>query len=171
MNKKIIVFLFILLLCGCSSKTSFEDILRHYLDMTQYTGVYKYETDFGGVFEYVCQYEYTDGNGRLTVISPEEIAGITALSDSTGDSLEFEDVSLNTYLPDSREASPVSAIHHLISDIRTKRPALITETEVLELTYESGDYTKIVTLSKEDYAILSCEIFYLGDRILYITLQ
>ncbi|MBR5266401.1 MAG: hypothetical protein IKV63_07300 [Clostridia bacterium] len=171
MNKKFIVFLFILLLCGCKAETSFEDIRQHYLNMTQYSGVYKYETDFGGVFEYVCQYEYTDGNGRLTILSPEEIAGITAITDSTGDYLEFEDITLTTYLPDSEEASPVSAIHRLISDIRTRMPSLITETEVLEITFESGDYTKIATLSKEDFAILSCEIFYLGDRILNITLQ
>ncbi|MBQ2911287.1 MAG: hypothetical protein IJE55_03275, partial [Clostridia bacterium] len=85
--------------------------------------------------------------------------------------LEFEDISIKTYLPDDREAAPASAIHRLINDIRTKKPLLITETETLELTYESGEYTKIATLSKEDYAILSCEIFYNGDRILNITLQ
>ena len=171
MNKKVIVFLCILLLCGCSRETSFEDVQAHYNNMTAYSGKYKYEIDFGGMTEFVCQYDYSEGKGSLTVISPEEIAGITAVTDSTGQYLVFEDISIKTYLPPDKEAAPASAIHRLISDIRTSRPILITETEVIELTYERGEYTKVARLSKEDYAILSCEIFYNGDRILNITLQ
>ena len=171
MNKKLMVFLLVLLMSGCRHETSFEDMQSYYNEIVKYQGTYKYEADFGGVFEFVCQYEYDSGKGRLTVLSPEEIMGITAVSDSTGQYLEFEDISIKTYLPDDREAAPASAVHRLINDIRTKKPLLITETETLELTYESGEYTKIATLSKEDYAILSCEIFCNGDRILNITLQ
>lgn len=171
MNKKLIVFLLILLVGGCRKETSFEDVQQYYRELEMWSGVYKYEVDFGGVYQFVCQYDYDKGAGRLTVISPDEIAGITAVSDSTGEYLEFEDISVRTYLPESKEASPASALHILASDIRTKKPVLITETEVITLTYESGEYTKLAVISKEDYALLSCEIFYNGDRILNITLQ
>lgn len=170
MNKKLGVVLLVLLLCGCS-REDFETVQQHYNDMTHYEGTYKYEVDFGGVFEYVCHYTLDGDKASLTVLGPEEIAGITAVTNKDGSELEYEDIHIKTYLPENEGFTAVSAIHRLIDDIRNKKPAVFAQSDVVSITYEDGDYVKKAQLSKDDLCILSLEIYYKDDRVLNIVLQ
>lgn len=171
MNKKLGVVLVVLLLWGCSGGGNFETVQQYYTDMAHYEGTYKYEADFGGVFEYICRYVLDGDEGKLTVVEPEEIAGITAVTNGDGTNLEYEDIHIKTYLPENEGFTAVSALHRLINDIRTRTPAVFTQSDVISLTYEDGDYTKKATLSKDDLCILSLEVYYKDDRVLNIMLQ
>ena len=93
------------------------------------------------------------------------------MTDETGINLVFDDVAVRTYLPESYEASPVSAISAFIEDIKTGNYTSINDGEVLTVTFEKDDYVKKAEISKEDFALLYLEIFKEGDRIITISLQ
>lgn len=171
MNKKICMCLCILLLFGCNKGVKYEDVQVYYQKMLEYTGTYKYEVDSNGVFSYVCNYSLNKEGAELVITEPQELMGIKAVTDKDGTKLEYEGVGVKTYLPSNDGFAPVSALHSLILDLRTKQPKLFTAGETIEITFDEKDYIKKAVLSKDDYMILSCEYFYKNDRILNITLQ
>ena len=120
MNKKFAwVLLLFFVITGCSKNSTYEKVYNYYQSLETYSGNYKYEVDFGGVFEYYCTYLYENGTGAIQIYAPEELTGIAAVTDETGTNLVYEDITVRTYLPENKEFSPVSALHGLIKDLKT----------------------------------------------------
>lgn len=170
MKKVFIIAACLIFLTGCSQKTDFNKVIEHYTS-SPISGRYVCEADFGEVFTFVYDFAYENGSSGVTIVEPEQLQGLSAVTDETGINLVFDDVAVRTYLPESYEASPVSAISAFIEDIKTGNYTSINDGEVLTVTFEKDDYVKKAEISKEDFALLYLEIFKEGDRIITISLQ
>ena len=118
----------LLLLAGCSGGgnnggNSAEElalsIRTEYLAMTACAATVDIIADYGQrVFEYTLSVSWQkDGETMLTVVAPEEIAGITARIENGSSYLEYDGASLETGLLSSEGLSPMEAVPAIVNYI------------------------------------------------------
>ena len=107
---------------------------------------------------------------RVTILSPDSVAGVTAHLKNGVASLEYDDLAVETLLPGLRGFVPADAVSGLLDDLAGDVPdAWGLRGDELELTYsgeQNGVRTqKIVWLSADDLHLLGGEL-YLDDRLI-----
>ena len=172
--KKIAPFLILLcFLSGCGkSEVSIDSVQLYYASLPSYSAIYEAVCDFGGVVAYSCAYDWGESGTEVTILAPEEVSGIKAILNESGNKMVYEDIEIATYLPENNDYSPVGALHGLLYDLKSTRPtAFKVVGEQLQLSFEDGDWCKKAVLSADGTTIVSCEFYYKNDMILNITLQ
>ncbi|GHU91684.1 hypothetical protein FACS1894202_13550 [Clostridia bacterium] len=183
--RKIIFGLALLLLLGaCAAKPAAEvDIAREvrafYLDsgvaMTMTIGA-----DFGDrVSEFTVDYQgFADGSAVVTVLSPKEIAGITARVTATNTSLVYDDLILELGRLSGTALTPMDAAPSVVRALREGHAANTAKTKVGEkacwqITYASEENGKPVErqvwLDEKTLAVVRAEVFADGGRVLTLT--
>jgi|GEM_PF-2004675 len=105
------------------------------------------------VREYRLSYEIgSDGKDKMVVLSPEEIAGVSAVISDGGAEIKYEDTILVTEMPGIPGFTPVDALCALIDDIsdqimEDKSFDAIDGQRCIAVSYE-GEYLGSSTLKK-----------------------
>ncbi len=115
-----------LLLVACGGKTDADadqlalDIRAEYIAMTACAGQMELTADYGErVYVYLIDFDYEkEGQLVLTVLEPDNIAGITARVDSEGTRLEFDGVTLETGSLSPDGLSPIDGLPALLTQAR-----------------------------------------------------
>lgn len=129
MRRRLCALMMILpLLAGCSGGeqgggTSADElalsIRTEYLAMTACAATVEMTADYGQrVFEYTLSVSWQKGGETLlTVVAPEEIAGITARVQNGSSYLEYDGASLETGLLSAEGLSPMEAVPAIVNYI------------------------------------------------------
>ncbi len=149
MLKRIIILICVVLLAGCAPKTvkeASEQITEQFRNVTVCTMDAEISADFGDrVSVFTVRYTQTAAEtGTITILTPSEIAGITAQFAEGSSAVTFDDVTLETGKLAGTALTPIDAIPTMM---RTWADGLLSETtlETLEgakcyrLTYEIPD--------------------------------
>lgn len=110
--------------CGRSAGKGAEElalaIRAEYIAMTACAGQMDVTADYGErVYEYTMDFTYEkDGELVLTVVEPENIAGITARVSENGTALEFDGTRLETGPLSEEGLSPIDALPALLDYAR-----------------------------------------------------
>lgn len=125
--------------------------------------------------EYDIKYEYNkESGGRITIISPEELAGITAAVDGDSFTLHYEDTALETAMPDRKGLTPADAVPYLLSDIKKAYPTEIWRENGkiavhFEQTTDDGAVSKEVYFDEKTGALCDAELYLDGKKLLGCT--
>ncbi|WP_458862114.1 hypothetical protein [Acidaminobacterium chupaoyuni] len=176
----IMVMLFsLLLLPGCGTggeEKAWKKISEQYSGVSAVEATAKITADSGVWMEYEVQANYQDGACTTTILSPEELAGISGVVRGSAAELTFEGVSLDTLLPAVAGFTPMDCIDGML---RTLGGAVPTEEnretkekeKCLVLTYEqpAGEYTgsKRIWISEKTNTPIYMELYLGDDRILH----
>lgn len=95
---------------------------------------------------------------EITVQEPKSIAGITAVYDAQENRLTYEDMSIQTILPEQSGLTPVDAVPAALHCLIAEEPTAIwTEENCVMLQYEKeeeiGDVVRELALRAEDGAL------------------
>lgn len=179
-----------LLLAGCgeagpaSADQLALDMRGTYLAMTGCEATLEMTADYGQrVYEYTLFLSYEkEGETSLTILAPEEVAGITARISSEGTALEYDGVRVETGPMDDQGLSPISAVPVLLETITQ---GFIAETSVeawgegesLVVTCRDPDGEVGVGreiglwFDTEDFSLLQGEILSDGYQVIRCTVQ
>ncbi len=116
------------------------------------------------------QYENTEQpRAEVTVKEPQSIAGITAVYDAEANSLMYDDMILQTVLPEQSGLTPVDVVPATLHCVMMEEPAMIwQEGDCLMLQYEeeedAGTVMRELALQAQDGSLQSVEIFLNGTQ-------
>ncbi len=112
-------------LAGCSGEGAPNgdqvaiEVRSAYLSMTACEATLNLTADYGErIYEYKLSMDYVrNGETRLTILEPENVAGISARVTTEGTTLEYDGMTLETGPMDAEGLSPISAIPVLLDTI------------------------------------------------------
>lgn len=169
MLKKVLPLLLMLTLTGCGSSFDPQTAADYYASLEAVTMEASVRADSGVTVDYELLFERCGGEDRVTILSPDSVAGVTAHLKNGVASLEYDDLAVETLLPGLRGFVPADVVSGLLDDLAGDVPdAWGLQGDELELTY-SGELDgvrtqKIVWLSADDLHLLGGEL-YLDDRL------
>lgn len=171
--------LLLCLLTGCGEQTTTREskALEQYAALTSFSGTAQVTADYGTkVYQYEVQTSGDLTDGRLEVISPENIAGITFCWSEGGGTAQFEDVSLETGSLSPDGLSPVDAMSLFLTTLTTGKLndsclEVMGEEEALRLTlanpsYPEGKSEVTLWLSAEDFSLRRGEVAWEGQTVI-----
>ena len=133
------------LLCGCSAvkdpQTLANSIQEGYASaaVIETDAVIQADSD-GERTEYKLYVRYEVGDAphaEVTVLEPESIAGVTAVYDADSGALTYEDMALETLLPDHNGLTPADAVPALLYSLSTAQAQSVwTEEEFVIAQYQ-----------------------------------
>ena len=107
-------------LTGCSGQSKVENTAREiqaeYLSATKLNMMILITADYGSrVYDYKIKYSGDANIGKIEIMEPESIAGLTAEVSVSGTSIEYDGVRLETGSLDKSGLSPLDALPVIIS--------------------------------------------------------
>ncbi|MFI3226441.1 MAG: hypothetical protein R3Y09_03415 [Clostridia bacterium] len=105
----------------------------------------------------------------ITIISPEEIAGITASIEKDTDSMQiaFENMQIETLMAENLGISPVDVTSFAIFDLKNKSAESISVSDVIKISYLDGEISKDIYLKLETYDIMKVEVYVNNQMVIY----
>lgn len=168
MKKLMSVMFALVFLMSCSSSTASisSDIRKYYNELETFNTAANItsklstrQMDFSVDYTY-----YNNAPDTGVIISPPEISGI---SFSVSDIIIFNGGVLEMAMKDIPGGTPADMIRGIITDIKNEYPKETHETkDTINLVYESDILRKSILLSKQNYKLISAEIFEEGEQIL-----
>ncbi|MGN1014794.1 MAG: hypothetical protein ACI4PM_05500 [Butyricicoccus sp.] len=165
------------LLCGCSAvkdpQALADSIQQGYASASVIETDALIQADSGSErTEYKLHIRYEGGDAphaEVTVLEPESIAGVTAVYDADSGTLTYEDMALETLLPDHDGLTPADAVPALLHSLSTAQPQSVwTEDEYVIAQYrEDTEECTIVqeaALSQEDGQLHSARVLCNGTQ-------
>lgn len=125
--------------------------------------------------EYVISYAYNkESGGKIEIISPEEISGISADIEQDTYTLNYNGTSLETAMPDRKGLTPADVIPYLISDIQKAYPTQTWKENGknavrFEQTTDYGMVSKEAYFDEKTNTLSNAEIFLDGQKLLSCT--
>lgn len=178
-RKKIGVFLWVLLFAigGCKGQEGPQQkVSEYYSSLTQGSVGATVTADSGVIMEYELSVSWQGEESQCTVVSPEEIAGVSCHISQGGATLQFEDVQLDTLLAPIQGFTPVDCTDGLLRTLAGAAPTQWGREkkegqECISLTYEmEADGKKAVkqVWLREDTLEPVCARWFLeGDQIMH----
>lgn len=168
MKKLMSVMFCLIFLVSCnSSKTNiYSDIRKYYNELETFnitaditSKLSTRQMDFSIQYTY-----YNNAPDTGVIISPEEIKGI---SFNISDTITFNDKALEMAVKDIPGGTPADMISGIVRDIKNEYPKETSDDKnTITLVYESDILRKSVVLNKQNYTLISAEIFEDGKQIL-----
>lgn len=170
------------LLAGCRGRQ--EDpaaqAAEYYRGLEEISARMALQTDSGVVMEYGLAVEWTREGSRVTVLSPQEIAGVQCLVTEQGSRLAYPEVELETLLPGLPGFTPVSCLDGMLDALANASPTEWAWEEkqgrqCLALTYELElegiQAARQVWLEQGSLAPVWAEWYLEGDQIMHAGFQ
>lgn len=180
MKRIAILFLAILLLCGCTGDSGQMDravALRAKIQQKEVTFDAQITADYGDkVYQFSMQcHADTLGNLQFTVIEPETIAGISGTVSKSSGKMTFDDQVLGFDILADGLISPVSGPWVLLETLRSGYlTSCSDEGELLRVTiddsYEENALHLEIWLGSDDLP-QQCEIYWQGRRLLSMNVK
>jgi outer membrane lipoprotein-sorting protein len=103
--------------CSAGGSDTAERVRGHYSALEEAVYNVTLRTDFGDrVLDFGVEYTHrSGGSGRMTVLSPEAIAGITAEISGGGAALVYDDLTLNLGTLPGTGLSPMESLPYIIN--------------------------------------------------------
>lgn len=146
-------------MCGCSAVKDPQALAQSALE--EYGGSSVIETDATiqtaskeGFTDYQVHVEYTVGDeptAEITLTAPESVKGITASYQGGTKSLTYDDVSLETLLPERKGITPADAVPAVLDCLcGAEADSVWLDGELLTLEYvetsDEGDVTRDISV-------------------------
>lgn len=171
-----------LLFAGCQKQQEnpAAQAAEYYRGLEAVSAMLEVQTDSGVVMEYCLSVEWDRQGSTVTVVSPDEIAGVRCLVTEQGSRLEYQDVELETLLPGLPGFTPVSCLAGMLDALANAAP---TEwaweakqgQDCLALTYELElegiQATRQVWLERDSLTPVWAEWYLEGDQIMHAGFQ
>lgn len=147
----------------------------YYRGLTQGSVTAEVAADSGVLMEYRLAVEWDEGGGTATVLAPEEIAGVRCRIGENGAWLEYEDVELETLLPNLPGFTPADCVDGLLDALAGGAPSEWAwekkgQRECLALTYEAeaGGYQTLrrVWLDRQTLALAEAQWYLDGNQMM-----
>lgn len=172
-----------MLLGGCSQPDGFAALQEGYREAGDVSARMDIQVlSQGVVIDYTVDYRREAGEGRVEILAPESLSGITARLRTQGGEvrLEYEGAGVETLLPMVPGFSPADAFHSVLADLADGVPtAQGTQrsggVSCLSLTYtaegEGPALEKQVLIDSESGAVIRCEFFISGQMVMTLSVQ
>ncbi len=167
----------LLTLCACGKqKIDPGQIAEQYLDRA-FSAQYTVTTHAGFYSEYRLDCRYENGVSRVTILQPESVAGICGILDGENAVLQYEDVSLDTLLPEVSGYAPVDVLHVLVTQLCNDQGASYgmeqdrVTVEYRTLLPDGTESLKLITLHPETLDLLAAECYLDGSLILTLYME
>lgn len=170
--KKIINVIFCLILlvsCNSSADNISSDIRKYYNELETFTINADLTSKLSTrQMDFSIRYTHYNNEPDTGIITaPIEISGI---SFNVSDVITFNDKVLEMAMKDIPGATPADMIYGIVTDIKNEYPSEKDETKnTITLVYENDFLRKSVVISKQNYTLISAEIFEDGRQILEAT--
>lgn len=171
MKKLISVIFCMIFLVSCSSAPDniSNDIRKYYNELETFTINADITSKLSSrQMDFTVQYTYySNGPDTGIIISPAEINGIAF---NISDTINFNNQVLEMAMKDIKGGTPADMIDGIITDIKNEYPIEISDDKnKITLVYESDILRKSIVLNRQDYTLISTEIFEDGRQILEAT--
>ena len=163
-----------LMLGGCESGSAdIGGVAEYYAGLESVSAEAEIKTNSGALICYEISFLREGDTDSVTILSPESIAGITARLTEGKTEIVYEDLALETLLPDISGYAPADAVSGMIEDLESRMPeeygfASLDGAETIKMIfkdeYDGGDISKIIWVSKEDFSPIRAE-FYIEDTM------
>jgi outer membrane lipoprotein-sorting protein len=176
------------LLGGCASQSDRSEELAlslrtSYLSLSHVSAQAEVTADYGdSVFTYEVQVEGNQLGGSLTVLQPEEVAGITVTWQEGETTLIYDGASVETGSLSPDGLSPTDGIPLLLEALRTGPITSATlenwdTEELLVITLDNPNYTEsgtswlTVWADAEDFTLRRAEIAWEGETVIQMEFE
>lgn len=166
---------------ACSSQDiDLEAVSKFYSDMTSLTLEASITTNSGAVICYDILFTRNEEGDKVTILSPESLAGITAGIYPDKTEIVYEDVAVETLLPGISGYVPADAVTGMIKDLGQTTPnqygfSQVGERDALAVTfadeYEGLAAEKTIWLDPDDYSLIKGEFFLDGMMIMELQVK
>lgn len=170
--------LFFLTACGNtqSPELQTEALQQRFAEYTSLTTKAHIVSDLDErTLAYDVLYEWNkDGAGKITILSPDEVAGIEASIQGDNYTLVYEGTELETGMPDRKGVTPADVLPCLMKEIGTAIPVRYWEEEgktALRMEHETDgvEIAKEIYFDKQTGSPENAELFVNGVRVLGLT--
>lgn len=162
--------------CQGEGKDPAQQVSEYYSSLAQGSVGATVTADSGVIMEYELSVSWEGDSSQCTVVSPEEIAGVSCHISQGGATLQFEDVQLDTLLPPIRGFTPVDCTDGLLRTLAGAAPTQWGREEkegqkCISLTYEmeaeGKKAVKRVWLREDTWEPVCARWFLEGDQIMH----
>lgn len=168
------------LLSGCGAKRFQPEMVPAQYETVLARAMVTATTHGGYYGEYKLSVEETKDGARVTVLSPQSVAGIEAVC-GDGVTLSYANVSLDAMTPEAPGFTPVDALPQLLRDLREQYPAnwgkqreSDAQEIVLQYMQDFPDGTqgvKKVVLSADTLEPVLAELYLDGSLVLTLRVE
>lgn len=180
-KKLLLCFLSLAILAGCSSQEDNMDaISEYYAGLDALTLEASVTTNSGAVVCYDILFTRNEEGDKVTILSPESLAGITATIYSDKAEVVYQDVAVETLLPGISGYVPADAVSGIIKDLSLSTPDGCGESEAsgreaftVTFTdeYEGMTAEKTLWIDKENMSLLKGEFYLDGTMIMELNVK
>ena len=181
MKKRVLIVLLLccslLSLCACGKKKpDYPQIAQYYTD-NDFTAQYTVTTHAGFYAEYQLDCRLENGSSRVTILAPDSVAGVCAVLQGDGAVLQYEDVSVDTLLPEIKGYAPMDALHVLIMQMKGEEPDFLGyESDKITLEYrnmlsDGSECMKTISLHPKTLDLQNAECYLDGSLVLALHME
>lgn len=180
-KKLLLCFISLALMAGCAAEEdSLGAISEYYAGLDALTVEASVTTNSGAVICYDILFTRNEEGDKVTILSPESLAGITATIYSDKAQVVYQDVAVETLLPGISGYVPADAVSGIIKDLALSTPDSFGESEAagrdaITVTYldeyEGMAAEKTLWLDKENMNLLKGEFYLDGTMIMELNVK
>lgn len=181
LKRLLLCFVSLMVLSGCASQQdSIDAISEYYAGLDALTLEASVTTNSGAVVCYDILFTRNEEGDKVTILSPESLAGITATIYSDKAQVVYQDVAVETLLPGISGYVPADAVSGIIKDLSQSTPDGFGESEAagrdaITVTfldeYEGMAAEKTLWLDKETMSLLKGEFYLDGTMIMELNVK